>query len=168
MWDPNFKRTVILLCEHNEEGSFGLVVNRQMDYKIGDAIPDLDFVDAPLFYGGPVEPETLHFLHRYGDIIDNCVKVSEDLYWGGNFEQIKTYFNTRQINPAHIRFYIGYSGWEASQLAGEIKQNSWMVAQSKANYIFAEQSEQLWRSVLQDMGGEFRVISHFPENPQYN
>ena len=170
MGDPYFKRTVVLLCEHDKKtGSFGLVLNRQLDLYLADALPEIADFNAPLYYGGPVEPETLHFLHSYGDLFDDSVEVGKGIYWGGDFEKLKSYMNTRQISPSNIRFYMGYSGWNGTQLTDEMKDSSWIVAPSQAQYIFAQNADQLWRQVLRDMGDDhYRIMSHFPEYPSLN
>lgn len=168
--DPNFKRSVILLCEHNEDGSFGLVLNKKLDLTLSEVVPDLDFFDASLYYGGPVEPKsTLHYLHNYGDMIDGSVQLSEGIYWGGDFEQVIRYFNTGQIEPTFIRFFLGYSGWETKQLDDEMDDKSWIVAPAQAKYIFDNESPELWREVLRDLNDDnYRVMSHFPESPSLN
>ena len=87
--DPNFKRTVVLLCEHNEDGAFGLVLNKKLEFKVDDVLPEFPIENIDLYYGGPVGPDTLHFIHQYGDLIEGSLKRKDDIYWSGNFEQIK-------------------------------------------------------------------------------
>lgn len=168
MWDDNFKRTVILLCTHNEDGSFGLVLNRQLEYKLSDALPECDAFDAPLYYGGPVEPNTLHYIHSYGNMLAGSVKLNKGLYLGGDFEQLKSMINLGQIENNRIRFYVGYSGWDPKQLQEEMESNSWIVANSQPAYIFSDEPTEIWRKVLTDMGGDYKVMANFPENPSLN
>ncbi len=167
---PEFDRTVVLLCEHNdEEGTFGLVINRKLKQSLADVVPDIEGFDAPLYYGGPVGENSLYFLHDYGDLIKGSTKIADGVYMGGDFDQIKTYINTRQIDPRFIRFYIGYSGWESGQLKEEMSTNSWMVVQSEARYVFSADSKDLWREVLRGTNDDhLRIISHFPESPSLN
>lgn len=168
MYDPNFKRTVIMLCEHNKEGSFGLVLNKRTEYMVGDAIPDLDIADAPLYFGGPVEPNTLHFLHTRPDLFEQCNRVTEHVFWGGDFDRLKFLLSTKQLDKDSLRFFIGYSGWSAGQLVEEIQKNSWIITDGEINNFFLEDEDKLWRRVLQDMGGKFKAIAHFPEDPSLN
>ncbi|MGB0839370.1 MAG: YqgE/AlgH family protein [Chitinophagales bacterium] len=172
MEDRNFKRTVLLLCAHNDVGSFALILNKPLEISLGEVVPDLADFDANLYYGGPVQAnETLHYLHAYGDIIEDSVQIYEDLYWGGDFEQLKSHISIGIINPNKVRFYVGYAGWEAEQLDNEMKQKSWVVTKGKSSDVFSDldSSMQLWRSVLRDFGsGEYRVLSHLPENPSEN
>ncbi|MGB1241681.1 MAG: YqgE/AlgH family protein [Chitinophagales bacterium] len=167
---PEFDRTVVLLCEHDEEkGTFGLVVNRKMEESLSSLVPDLDGFDVPLYYGGPVGENSLYYLHDYPELIEGSVKISEGIYMGGDFEQLKSHINTRKIDPRFIRFYVGYSGWEAGQLTEEMGTNSWIVVPSESKYVFSSGSKNLWREVLRDTNDDhFRIISHFPEYPSLN
>ena len=167
--DSNFSRTVILLCEHNKDGTFGLVMNRKIEeYRLPDIMPELEALDAPLYYGGPVQPNTLHFLHTRPDLFDDCMLVTDNIYWGGKFEELTYYISTKQIANDEIRFFIGYSGWGVEQLEAEIKENTWMVHDGKQVALFEDDTEKLWRSVLRDMGGKYKVISNFPIDPSLN
>ena len=170
MNSPEFDRTVVLLCEHNnEKGTFGLVINRRLEGTLGSVLPDMESFDAPLYYGGPVGENTLYFLHDYPELIEGSTKIVDGIYMGGDFEQIKTYINTRQIDPRFIRFYVGYSGWEAGQLSDEMATNSWIVVPGESRYVFSADSKDLWREVLRGTNDDhFRIISHFPESPSLN
>lgn len=167
--DPNFKRTVILLCEHQNTGTFGLVLNRQLEkYRLADVLPDLDGLNAPLFYGGPVETNTLHFLHTRPDLFDECTKVTEDVYWGGDFDRLRFLISTNQFDNKTIRFFVGYSGWEPDQLQEETNEKVWIITDGENNDLLTDNVDQLWRNVLSNMGGNFKVMSNFPEDPRLN
>lgn len=170
MSDSNFKRTVVLLCSHEEEnGTFGLVINRQLEYRLGDAVPELDFFNVPIYYGGPMDLEqTLHYVHKHGELIEGSIKIAEDLYWGGGFDEIKEYITMGVIQPETIRFFTGYSGWEPGQLANELEQNSWIMTDASSKYIYTKEPDEMWRTVLQDMGGKYKMYSNFPEDPRLN
>lgn len=165
--DPNFQRSVILLCDHNNDGSFGLVLNKKMGVRMENVLPDLD-LDVPVFRGGPVELNTLHFLHTIPDLIDNSQQVTENIFWGGDFEKLKFLASTKQLNHDNIRFFIGYSGWGAGQLNMELSQNTWFITDGEINNFFVEDDEKYWRTVLKDMGGKFKVMSNFPDDPSLN
>jgi len=166
MKDPNFKRTVVLLCEHNEEGAFGLVLNKKLDFKVDHVLPDFPVENLDLFYGGPVSPDTLHFIHQYGDLIEGSLHLKDNIYWSGNFEQIKLMLETGTAEPDKFRFFIGYSGWSEGQLAEEMETNSWIIDSKFSNIFMPE--DQLWQSVLESMGGDYKFVSTFPEDPQLN
>ncbi len=103
-------RTVVLLCEHNTEGSFGLVLNRKAEPKLGQLIGDLAGVNLTVFYGGPVQTDTLHFLHQMPDAIPGSQEIAKGIYWGGDFEIVASLLLTGELNEHNIRFYLGYSG----------------------------------------------------------
>ncbi len=167
--DPNFERTVIYICEHNEEGSFGFVLNRPSELKFDEIIAEVDNFDVTMYIGGPVQHDTLHFIHRASDVIDEGIIIKENLCWGGNFEQLKALINTKQINEKDFRFFIGYSGWGAGQLQEELDANSWIVLPyATEKQIFDIPPEQLWRTILKDMGGRFKMYSNYPSDPRLN
>ncbi|MFC0185872.1 YqgE/AlgH family protein [Pseudarcicella hirudinis] len=126
--DPNFERSVVLICDHNEQGSFGLVLNHKMSLHLDDVLEENIYPDIPLFAGGPVQPNTLHFIHNRPDVIEGGTEILEGLYWGGKFEDVKKLLNNGVLTAQDIRCFIGYSGWDSGQLAGELKQDSWIVS----------------------------------------
>ncbi|MFN8358027.1 MAG: YqgE/AlgH family protein [Spirosomataceae bacterium] len=166
--DSNFERSVVLLCEHDANGTFGLVLNQTTKMHLADVIEDDVYPDIPLFLGGPVAQNTLHFIHRRPDLIEHSTLVTDKLYWGGDFEQIKRMLNVGSLPPNDIRFFVGYSGWSPGQLDDELKQNSWIVTRTSSEMIFDSPVDQLWRSVLRAMGGEYKVMSHYPTDPRLN
>lgn len=168
MPDPNFKRTVILLCEHSLEGSFGLVLNRPAHVKLSEvATIDLPF-DATLWHGGPVQPETLHYLHPYGDDLEGALPVLDGVYWGGDFEALAEGLGSERLDPERVRFFVGYSGWGAGQLDAEVEDGSWIVLDGTSGVAFAEEDDELWRQILRDLGGEYALLANFPDDPRMN
>ena len=165
--DKNFERSVAILCEHNEQGSFGLVLNQQTNLKLDDVMENV-YGDLPLFLGGPVEQNTLHFIHRLGTQITGTIEIGNGIYWSGNFEEVKTLINIGKITEKDIRLFVGYSGWGSGQLEGEMKQNSWIVSETDANFIFDTPTKEFWRAVLKRMGGEYKVLSNYPTDPRLN
>lgn len=165
--DPNFERSVVLLCEHNEQGSFGLVLNQKSNLSLGDVMEGI-YGDFQLYVGGPVEQNTLHYIHRLGDQIPESIPLGNGIYWSGDFEEIKTLMNIGKIPENDIRFFLGYSGWGERQLTDEMKRNSWIVSNADAEFIFDTPNEQFWRAVLKRMGGEYKVLSNYPTDPRLN
>ncbi len=169
MADPHFKRTVVLICEHQAaDGTVGFVLNRPLGMKVQDTLLDMDAIESDLYYGGPVAQDTMHYLHRYGAIIEDSMPIMEGVYWGGNYEQLTTLLSTGQLNPAGIRFFLGYSGWSAGQLEDELAENSWLTTDGKSSYIFELSDNELWKRALEDKGGKYRQIIHYPEDPHLN
>jgi putative transcriptional regulator len=166
--DPNFRRTVILLCEHTTEGSFGLVLNRPCEFKLAEiATVELPF-DTRLGFGGPVQTDTLHFLHPFGDLIDDAQPVADGVWWGGAFESLVSGINGGWLDAARMRFFLGYSGWGEGQLDAEVDEGSWIVLPATEALVFAAGDDALWRSVLRKLGGEYAILSTFPDDPRLN
>ena len=165
--DRNFERSVVLLCEHNQEGSFGLVLNQLTNLQLDDVIENI-YAEFPLFLGGPVEQNTLHFIHRLGNEIDNTIEIGNGIFWSGDFEQVKTLINIGKISANDIRLFVGYSGWSAEQLEREIKQDAWIISEIDAEVIFDTPSKDFWREVLKRMGGEYKVLANYPTDPRLN
>ena len=166
--DPNFKRSIILLSEHNVEGSVGFILNKPTKLKVDQVLDDFPEFDATVYLGGPVQINTLQFIHRLGDLIEGSTEISDGLYWGGNFEVLMILIEANQITPDDIRFFIGYSGWTEGQLEGELKISSWIVASTIIDNIFSEEPDKLWREILKGMGKQFAILASFPENPSVN
>jgi putative transcriptional regulator len=173
--DPNFKRTIILLTEHNEDGSVGFILNKPTDLKLNDAIEDFPEFDAPIYFGGPVQLNTLQFVHRAGELvhrtgelIEGSIEISPGLFWGGSFDMLRDLIEAKAVQPEDFRFFIGYSGWGEGQLKEEMGINSWIVADAKIDEIFADEPDRLWRDILKGMGKKFAILASFPENPSVN
>jgi putative transcriptional regulator len=166
--DPNFERTVILLTEHNEEGSVGFILNKPSESRLGEVMDDLKGLDAQIFIGGPVQQDTLHFIHRHGDL-DDAIELENGLFWGGNFEQLLSLVDTGQFSVTDIKFFLGYSGWSPNQLEDELKLNSWIVSDRVSNeLIFETMPDQMWKKAMQELGGRFSVYSNYPADPRMN
>jgi putative transcriptional regulator len=167
--DPNFSRAVILLCEHEEaKGSLGFVLNREIPYTISDLISDLPNCDFPVFFGGPVQLDTLHFLHTRPDVIEDSFKISEGLHWGGNFTQVIKLIKQGLITHADIKFYVGYSGWNSGQLAGELNDNSWFTTTVTKKLVFVNQAAKLWQESIKQLGPEYMEMVNYPIDPNLN
>jgi len=169
MLDPNFKRTVVMVCEHIEDGgTVGFILNRPLKIKVSDALVDFEGIDNELFYGGPVAQDTLHYLHRHGDLIEDSMQIIDDIYWGGNFEQLNNMLKAGTIESTDVKFFLGYSGWSPGQLEAEMEDSSWIISQARSQYIFNTSDKELWKKVLSDMGGEYRQLVNYPEDPSMN
>lgn len=166
--DPNFKRTVVFLCEHQDEGSFGFVLNRQYEYMLADLVSGVDDLDIPVFYGGPVQIDTVHFLHQNPERIPGGFNVVDDIYWGGDFETAIALIRAGELDLAKIRFYIGYSGWSKGQLGEEMKEKTWLTLEATRNLIFQKDSAEIWKLALKEMGGEYEMMVNYPIDPRLN
>ena len=167
--DPNFQRTVILLCEYNEEGAFGFVLNRPSEVKLNEVIDIGDTFDETVFIGGPVQHDTLHFLHTASEYLPGGTEVYDDLFWGGDFEQLTSLIDTGQASNEDFRFFVGYSGWGPQQLDTEIEENSWIIAPPlESKTLLNTPAEDLWQVVLKSLGGRFEMYSKYPSDPRLN
>lgn len=166
--DPNFERTAILLTEHNEEGTVGFILNKPSDSRVNEVMEDLKQLDARVFIGGPVEQDTLHYVHRIEGLTDS-IELTPGLYWGGNFEQLLSLVETNQVAPTDIKFFLGYSGWSTGQLEDELKADSWIVSdQVSDELIFETDPETMWKKAMRGLGGRFSVYSNYPADPRMN
>ncbi len=166
--DPNFERTVVLLCEHNDEGSFGFVINKPSILKLNEVMEETHNLNDTVFVGGPVQQDTLHFLHR-NTSVENAVNIIDDIFWGGSFEDLTIKLDTHQVKASDIRFYLGYSGWGPGQLDAELEEDSWIVCDYISNdLLFDLDPELIWKKALDNMGGRFAVYSKYPVDPRLN
>lgn len=169
MLDPNFKRSVVLLTEHSEEGTLGYVLNHRSNLLLKDVLPECDEATFPVFVGGPVANDTLHFIHKCYDRMNSGTQITEDIYWGGNFEVLKLLVNSKQVQEDEIKFFLGYSGWSADQLDNELKLNSWLISNKyNPDILFMMDEENLWKEVVIALGPKYAHIINFPENPMWN
>jgi len=168
LYDPSFKRSVVLLVEHNEEGSVGFILNKTVDLDVDEALDDFPAFESELYFGGPVSPNSLFYLHTRGDLIKESKEILNGVYWGGDFEQIKLLIDTKQMLPEHIRFFAGYSGWGSDQLKNEMEEKSWIVSDASSDIVFAEDGTEMWSTILRTMGKKYAIISTFPEDPSLN
>lgn len=168
MGDFYFGRSVILLIEHNTEGSFGLILNKSVKTKISEALTDFPDIDIPIFLGGPVDANRLFFIHTLGNRIESSIQVMNGLYWGGTIESLKELALQGVLNEKNIRFFLGYSGWGAHQLEGELKRNSWAVTQITPDQIYQTKPQKLWKLLTHQLGAEYQLWHKFPADPTMN
>jgi putative transcriptional regulator len=167
--DPNFERTVIYLCEHNNEGSFGFVLNKVSLLRFDDVIQSVENIKVPLYIGGPVQQDTLHFLHRSPKLVENTLEVCNGIFWSGDTEKMINDMEMGLLEEKDFKFFLGYSGWGTGQLEAEIKEKSWIIyKKAESDQIFDIQPDILWRHVLKSMGGEYKIISNYPTDPRLN
>ncbi len=167
--DPNFKRSVILMAEHGIDGTIGFILNQPSVLLLKDLLPDLDYANYPIFIGGPVEVDTIHFIHRCYDKLNSGEEIAKGIYWGGNFEALKVLVNSNLLALDEVKFFIGYSGWAKDQLEEELKENTWIVSdQYNQDLIFSQDEEKLWKEVIINLGEKYAHVSNFPSDPSLN
>ena len=166
--DPNFLRTVVFLCEHKEDGSFGFVLNRKYENTLDELIPGLIGHQLPVYYGGPVQIDTIHFLHQYPDQIPGGHEILKGVYWGGDFEAVVNLIKNDDIDAGKIRFYSGYSGWSTGHLKEEMIEKTWLTVKATRKLVFHLNYEEIWKDSLKHLGGDFEMMINFPLDPQLN
>jgi putative transcriptional regulator len=168
MPDFYFKRSVVLLAEHNKDGTFGVIINKPMDMKFDEVIKDFPDFDSRIYLGGPVNTDSLFFIHTLGEEIGNSLKIVEGLYWGGDIESVKAMIESNLINESNIRFFVGYSGWVPNQLNMELKRDSWVVSGINADTMMNTEPAKLWKRMLIELGGKYKLWTNFPSEPAMN
>lgn len=168
MQDFYFKKSVILLADHSDEGSFGLIINKPVDVKLSDISNEFEGFEAPVFLGGPVKTDSLFFIHTRPDLIDEGVPILEGLYWGGNIDTVRELILKHEIEKDEIRFFVGYSGWSAKQLEQELEANSWVVSFTDLKQVIKSNPVELWGQTLKKLGKEYALWVNYPPDPSLN
>ncbi len=166
--DPNFDRSVILLTEHNENGSVGFVLNRPLDLNLEDIVIDFPFLDTQVYHGGPVQQDNLYFIHNKGNLIPGSEHIRDELYWGGDLKPLKEMIECGLMSEENIRFFLGYSGWSSGQLKDELKEKSWLAVDDAQVNLFEDQAVETWQKVLMGIGGEYPLWANSPVDPNLN
>jgi putative transcriptional regulator len=166
--DTFFNRSIVYLTDHTPKGSVGFILNKKIDLKVSSAITGFEGWDEDLNMGGPVAPDTLHYLHNMGDIIPKSVRVEDNVFWGGDIESIRELIKIGKIKKSQIRFFLGYSGWSAGQLERELKENSWVIAKVKSDIIMNNRGEDTWKRVLRSLKNKYKMWADFPDSPEMN
>lgn len=166
--DLSFNRSVILLADHTNEGSVGFILNKPLEYTLMDLVPEIES-SFTIYNGGPVEQDNLYFIHSIPDLIPDSVEISNGIYWGGDFEKTRDLIISGEIDKDSIRFFLGYTGWDANQLETEMNSNSWiLIENSYKQKILQKSSSNFWKEKIMELGGDYLIWSNAPENPMLN
>ncbi|HEX4525949.1 MAG TPA: YqgE/AlgH family protein [Gaiellaceae bacterium] len=163
--DPNFRKTVVLIAHHDEEGAMGLVLSRPSDVAAVDAVPALEGLPGagdPIFVGGPVQPEAFMVLAEFNDVDDAAAPIMDRL----GFMPAES--EPEDLSISRMRLFAGYSGWGIGQLEAELEEASWIVVDALTDDAFADDPEELWRTVLHRKGGPFELMIDMPFDPGLN
>jgi putative transcriptional regulator len=163
-----FQRTVVLICQHDAEGAFGLVLNRATGNNVGDMIvadlPD-PLKGCPLFLGGPVQPSALSFLLTDAFVPD--ANVLPNLSLGHSLDALvelgESFSPTRKI-----KMFTGYAGWSPGQLEDEMKRKAWLKHPASLELVFDVHPDQLWQTILNQKGWKYKLLAQMPEDPSMN
>ncbi|MEM9799613.1 MAG: YqgE/AlgH family protein [Planctomycetota bacterium] len=177
--DPNFMHTVVLMCQHDEDGAFGLVVNRTGETRVKALFPDhplLSSLDVPVRQGGPVGRDTLQILHRVpprtapdDETALGGVELIDGLWIGGDLEEVARFTGVADDPDALVRFVVGYAGWGEGQLESEIRIGSWLPLPATPELVFSrDDPEAVWREAMSRLGGGGPSLAHLPPDPSWN
>jgi putative transcriptional regulator len=174
--DPNFRSTVVLVTEHNDQGAFGLVLNREGEHKIADLWRNLTgkpcASEALAFVGGPVQPGAVFILHTREDLAVGAEPVIPGLYLGSSVELLGSLLEAEEsaaVAPEQrFRVFCGYAGWGAGQLDGELKAGGWIVQPASTEFIFETPPHLLWQRTMDRQGGVYKFFAFMPPKPELN
>jgi putative transcriptional regulator len=167
MFDPNFRRTVVLIAAHTDDGAMGLVLNRPTELTVGeatDALAQLSGSDELVHQGGPVSPENVIVLAEFEDPDDAAAIVLDDV----GFLRADADLDELAPSVRRARVFAGHAGWAPEQLESEMERDDWIVEPATADDVFSDEGEELWATVLQRKGGEYALVARMPPDPSLN
>jgi putative transcriptional regulator len=166
--DISFNRSIIIIADHNTEGSIGFILNKPLDFTLQDLIPEIE-LPFKVYNGGPVEQDNLYYIHKIPTLIPDSIEISQGLYWGGNFEKVTELIQHNKLDANDIRFFLGYSGWETNQLSSELLAQTWILSENIHDKTIIEKvNTSFWKEKMLELGGDYTIWSNAPENPSYN
>ncbi len=172
MLDPNFMHTVVLVCQHSEQGAYGVVTNRRTKFTVRELLPDhptLGQSNFPVHLGGPVDHTTLQFVHVVPKEIPGGMSIDGKLWLGGDLDALGRYVGEhRRAASRRLRLFLGYSGWSAGQLENELGTGSWLPAPPALDAIFGDSGEATWRRVVRSIGGQGSGLDNQPPDVSWN
>jgi len=166
--DGDFKRTVVLLAEHNEQGSLGFVLNKTMHLYLKDVLPGMEDFKIPVYYGGPIAQNQLFYVHTAGKEISNSVHIQNNYYWSGSFLEITDKLKNGELDPSEIKFFIGYSGWSPGQLDEEVDEKVWGVLDSYTTEFLNKHPDDIWPEQIARLGNNYQVFANTAQDPSMN
>ena len=164
--DPNFRRAVVLVTEHSDEGAAGLVLNRPSPASVSELVPELEPLvedEEPVWLGGPVQPNAVLVLGEFVDPDEAAVPLFGALGFPALDEP-------ETVVPATTRrrVFAGYAGWGAGQLESEVERDDWILEPAEPDDAFTESPNELWADVLRRKGGIYELVARMPEDPSVN
>jgi putative transcriptional regulator len=169
--DPNFMRTVVLVCDHGEPGTWGLVVNRRTALTFGELLENLPFPASsagPVFWGGPCEPSRMQVLHRLRRVLPNQMEVCQGINLGIDADTFREVVGQSLLPGESLNAYVGYAGWGEGQLAAELDSGSWITCSAAPSVLFDSEPDDMWETVLRALGPEYARLMRMPIDPRLN
>ena len=166
--DSIFFKSVVLLTHHNDEESIGLILNQPTKINLNEILNNIPLSDFPVYIGGPVAKQSLHFIHTLGELITDSKKINDGIYFGGDFETVLDLMHEKRITKNEIRFFVGYSGWGEGQLNSEIREEGWIVQDAKNKLCMNYSTPKLWSEIIKTKKMEYAIWANMPKDPNLN
>ena len=166
--DNYFRRSIVYLTEHNEEGSLGFVLNKPLGIRINEVVDDFPECDLTVSVGGPVSNNTVHYIHTLGAQIPDSVEVSDGIFWGGDFDLVRQLIAEGSVKPHELRFFLGYAGWSEGQLDSEMEEHAWLVGRLPKRMVMHSMGSEFWEKTLGSYKNKYKAWANFPEDPGLN
>lgn len=166
--DDNFQRAVIVIAEHSEEGTFGFIINKVLNVKVAELLPDLISFNFPVHLGGPVAEDTMYYIHDFPPDSLDSIDIGDSIKYGGNFDKLQKFVEQGKHKKGILNFYIGYSGWSAGQLQKEIDEKTWFVLNHNLSELFALPKENMWAQCVKWLGADWEEVANYPIDPNLN
>lgn len=165
--DAYFGKSIVLIAEHNENGTIGFILNKPVMMPLSDLMKDFPDIKSNISIGGPVETNSVHFIHSLGKQIPGTKSINDGLYWGGDFKKLSQLASLGLVEKHHVKFFIGYSGWKVDQLKDEIEKNFWKIGYID-NGTLIDSDPRMWYNIVDQLGASFKPWLNVPENPSWN
>lgn len=163
--DPNFRKTVVLIAHHDEDGAMGLVLSRPSEVSAAEAVPLLEGLpgaQGPVFVGGPVQPQAFMVLAEFDDVEDSVAPIFDHIGFMSADAEPET------LSIQRVRLFAGYAGWGAGQLEAELEEPAWIVVAAEPTDPFADDPDALWREAVARAGGSVSLMKSMPYDPGLN
>ncbi len=162
-----FSRSTVLLVDYSSSGAVGFILNKPYEAQINELFSLSSIFVPEVFVGGPVSDDSLFYIHTLGDKIQGSINIKDELFWGGNFEELKSVILSGKAKAEQVKFFVGYSGWSPGQLEEEISGNSWLVADVDSKRVM-KSTRNLWLESVKKAGRHYETWLNFPEDPNSN
>ena len=166
--DQTFFKSIILITYHSTDESIGLILNQPTQIYLHEILNNIPLNNFPIYIGGPVAKNSIHFIHTLGNIIHNTQKINTGLFWCGDFNKVLELMSKNKISKNQIRFFAGYSGWSEDQLINEIRENSWIIHKSNTSLSMQYSNQDLWSKLIKTKNKKYAIWSNMPKNPSLN
>ncbi|MCW3076904.1 MAG: transcriptional regulator [Bacteroidetes bacterium] len=166
--DGFFNRSVICVTNHSEEGALGFILNFKTQFKLRDVRPQIKNGNFPIYEGGPVAKDQLFFLHTLGNNISETVHVADNIFFGGDFQEMLHLIEHGKVKSHEVRFFAGYSGWGLEQLNHELESGNWLINKDLTGEVFLWDAEDLWKQQLTEIKQSYGIFANIGFDPSMN